>query len=386
MREPSNAIVRMKRSGIREIFDRANQIPDAIHLEMGEPDFPTPHHIRDAASRAADEGHTKYTPNAGIAELREAAAEKVGRLNGFEATPGQVVVTPGAIASLYGTVMALCNRGDEILISDPAWPNYAMLAGLQDVSIVRYPMRPEDAMQPRAELIEPLITDKTRILLVNSPCNPTGTVVDRDHMSDLLQLAEEHDLWLISDEVYDEMVFDGGTAISPATLGSQDRIISIYSFSKTYAMTGWRVGYAISPPDLAPFLTKTQEPVTACVNAPAQMAAVAALRGPQDCVAEMREAYEFRRNGVMEILDGAGVPHVRPSGAFYMWIDISGSGTNATDFAWRLLEDQHVAVTPGGAFGPESDGFVRVSLASAADLLNEGTNRLVTALQEGRTV
>ncbi len=385
MREPSNAIVRMKRSGIREIFDRANQIPDAIHLEMGEPDFPTPQHIRDAAARAANEGHTKYTPNAGITELREAAADKVVRRNGVEATPNQVVITPGAIAALYGTVMALCNRGDEILISDPSWPNYAMLAGLQDVRVGRYPMRPKDAMQPRADLIEPSITAKTRILLINSPCNPTGTVVDRQHMRDLLQLADEHDLWLISDEVYDEMVFDGGTAVSPATLGNHDRIISIYSFSKTYAMTGWRVGYAVAPPELAPYLIKTQEPVTACVNAPAQMAAVAALRGPQDCVNEMREAYESRRNGVMEILDRAGVPYVRPSGAFYLWIDIGGSGMNATDFARRLLEDHHVAVTPGGAFGPDSDGFVRVSLASAAGLLNEGTNRLVTALQAAHT-
>jgi aspartate/methionine/tyrosine aminotransferase len=225
-----------------------------------------------------------------------------------------------------------------------------------------------------------LITDRTKILLINSPCNPTGTVIDRDHLTELLQLAEEHDLWVISDEVYDEMTFDSVPVVSPTTLGVAERIISVFSLSKTYAMTGWRVGYAAAPPELTPFLIKTQEPVTACVNAPAQKAAVAALTGPQDCVEEMRAAYESRRDGAIRILERAGVPYVRPSGAFYIWIDISNSGKRATDFAWELLEEHHVAVTPGGAFGPASDGYVRVSLASAAELLNEGTSRLVAAL------
>ncbi|MEX1134809.1 MAG: pyridoxal phosphate-dependent aminotransferase [Acidimicrobiia bacterium] len=370
----------MNRSGIREFFDLANRIPDAIHLEMGEPDFATPEHIRDAAARAANDGYTRYTPNAGIPQLREAIARKLEARNGIDASPDQVVVTPGAIAALYGTVMALCDPGDEILISDPAWPNYAMLAGLQGVGVVRYPMLPEHRMQPKAEQIEPLITDRTKILLINSPCNPTGTVIDQRHLEDLLDLADTHNLWVLSDEVYDEIVFDSDTVKSPAAQDKAGRVVSVFSFSKTYAMTGWRVGYAVAPPELAPYLVKIQEPVTACVNAPAQMAAVAALEGPQDCVTEMRDAYEKRRDGVVEILGQAGVPFIRPAGAFYLWINIAGSDMGSNDFARVLLEGHHVAVTPGRAFGPAGEDFVRVSLASKTEELNEGTTRLVHLL------
>lgn len=372
----------MKRSGIREIFDRANAIPEAIHLEMGEPDFQTPRHIREAAARAADAGFTKYTPNAGIMELREAIAAKVNLRNGIDADSNQVIVTPGAIAALHGTMLALCDPGDEILLSDPAWPNYRMLCDLLGLDTLYYQLLPEDDMQPTAERIEPLITTETKLIVINSPSNPTGSVIDQRHLDEVLRLAEEYDLWVVSDEVYDEIVFDGGAAPSAAASASAERVISVFSFSKTYAMTGWRVGYAVTPADITSFVVKTQEPTTACVNAPAQMAALEALQGPQDCVREMRDSYQERRDDVMEILDAAGMSYVRPSGAFYMWIDVSAAGLSDIDFARRLLTDRQVAVTPGSAFGPASGDFVRVSLASDASVLRKGVERLVESVAD----
>jgi aspartate/methionine/tyrosine aminotransferase len=371
----------MGRSGIREVFDLASSIPDAIHLEMGEPNFETPSHIREAAALAAEEGWTKYTPNAGVPALREALAHKIRNRNGYEVTADQIVVTPGAIAALLAALLTLCDPGDEILVSDPAWPNYQMLADLLGLAVRRFPLRPEADMQPQAADIESLIRPSTKLILLNSPCNPTGSVIGAEAMGEILEVARRRDLWVVSDEVYDEMVFEG-KAPSPAALTADDRVVSVYSFSKTYAMTGWRVGYAAFPASMADEAVKTQEPTTACVNAPAQMAALAAVTGPQDCVAEMRDAYVERRDGVDAILSQAGVPFVRPSGAFYIWIDVSDRGRSSADFARELLIERQVAVTPGSAFGPGSDEFVRVSLATAPDVLYEGVRRLARSVAE----
>jgi aspartate aminotransferase len=379
MRSPSTAIRTMPRSGIREIFDLASTIPGAIHLEMGEPNFDTPAHIRQAAAEAAEAGCTKYTPNAGIPELRQAAAEKVRSRNGFEVAAEQIVVTPGAIAALFGCALALCDPGDEILISDPGWPNYRMIADLLNLRYRYYRLDPGQGMQPDIDEVRSLINARTKLIVLNSPSNPTGTVLADETARRLLDLADRADLWVVSDEVYDEMSFDGPVR-SIASIGHGERVVSVYSFSKTYAMTGWRVGYAAAPQALAPFLVKTQEPTNACVNAPAQMAALAALRGPQDCVADMRDAYRHRRDEVLRILDGAGVPVVRPSGAFYMWVDIAASGLTDMDFARNLLLESHVAVTPGSAFGPAGSSSVRISLATRTEDLVEGVTRLANRL------
>ena len=377
MRKPSKAILHMRRSGIREIFDLANTIPEVIHLEMGEPNFATPAHIRAAATEAAEAGFTKYTPNAGIPELRDALAKKLRERNGIEADPSQVVVTPGGIAALYTTLLSLCNPGDEILVSDPAWPNYEMIGHVQGLEVVRYPLLEEDSLEPSAEVVERHLSSRAKVVVVNSPGNPTGVVADRERLTELVELTRHRGLWLVSDEVYDEMMLDGGVAPSAAAPGAADHVVSVFSFSKTYAMTGWRVGYAVAAADIAELVVRTQEPTTSCVNGPAQYAALAAIEGPQDCVIEMREAYRSRRDRVGSLLTEAGVPHVRPRGAFYVWIDVSGSGLDGTGFARRLLVDHHVAVTPGAAFGIRGERFVRISLATEPDQLIEGVERLV---------
>lgn len=357
-------------------MDLAWSDPEAIHLEVGEPDFPTPEHVVRAAAQAAGAGHTRYTPNAGIPSLREALAEKVGSRNGYATDPTQVVVTAGGVEALFSVLLTLLEPGDEVLLPDPAWPNFGMIAHLLGARVLSYPLTAEGGFLPRVEDLERLVTERTRVLLVNTPSNPLGAVVPGPLLEELLAFSRRHGMWLLSDEVYDEIVFDDSFVSTGALARPDDAVVSIYSFSKVYAMTGWRVGYCVSPPALAALLTGVQEPIVSCVNAPAQMAALAALTGPQDAVAQMRAAYRERRDQVLAVLGDAGLAAVRPSGAFYVWVDVSAAGSPSMDLARDLLAREHVAVAPGSAFGPQGEGYVRISLASSAADLKEGARRL----------
>jgi len=293
-------------------------------------------------------GLTRYAPNAGIPELRETLAEKVTRRNGYGALPEQVVVTQGGIQALYLALRALLEPGDEVLLPDPAWPNYRMIAHLLGARVLSYPLVAGGGFLPRLEDLERLVTPRTRAILVNSPSNPLGTVVPRELMEGLLAFARERDLWFISDEVYDEVVFDDVFASAGSVADSKDRLVSIYSFSKVYAMTGWRVGYLVAPPDLARILTGMQEPIISCVNTPAQMAALAAVTGPQDVVREMSEAYDSyraRRDELLGVLDGAVCPPAdrrgpstcgptSPRRACHRWSS-PGPSSSASTWPWR---------------------------------------------------
>jgi aspartate aminotransferase len=364
-------------SRIREVMELAWKDPEAVHLEVGEPDFPTPEYVVEAAYEAARTGHTRYAPNAGLPELREALADKVTRRNSYEARPDQVVVTQGGIQALYLVLLALLEPGDEVLLPDPAWPNFRMIAHLLGARVLPYPLVSEGDFLPRLEDLERLVTPRTRAILVNTPSNPLGTVVPRELVEPLLEFARRRDLWYISDEVYDEVVFDDAFVSAGAVADPGDRLVSIYSFSKVYAMTGWRVGYLVAPPDLAKLLTGMQEPIVSCVNTPAQLAALAAVTGPQDIVREMRESYQERRDELLEILERGNLPSSQPSGAFYVWTDVSAANLPSMEFARSLIEREHVAVAPGSAFGDLGEGYVRLSLASSRQDLLEGTSRLV---------
>ena len=299
-------------SRIREIMELAWADPEAVHLEVGEPDFTTPEHVVEAAHEAARTGLTRYAPNAGLPELREALADKVARRNGYGARPEQVVVTQGGIQALYLALRALLEPGDEVLLPDPAWPNYRMIAHLLGARVLSYPLVAGGGFLPRPEDLERLVTPRTRAILVNSPSNPLGTVVPRELMEGLLAFARERGLWVISDEVYDEIVFDGDFVSAGSVAVQGDRLVSVYSFSKVYAMTGWRVGYLVAPPDLARVLTGMQEPIISCVNTPAQMAALAAVTGPQGLVREMSDSYRALRDGLLGVLDRGGLPSSLP--------------------------------------------------------------------------
>jgi aspartate aminotransferase len=378
MPAPASSIASsMPVSRIREVMELAWRDPEAIHLEVGEPDFPTPEHVVEAAHEAARVGFTRYAPNAGLPELREALAEKVARRNGYRARPEQVVVTQGGIQALYLTLRALLEPGDEVLLPDPAWPNYRMIAHLLGARVLSYPLVAEGDFLPRLEDLERLVTPRTRAMLVNSPSNPLGAVVPRELMEGLLALARRHGLWFVSDEVYDDVVFDGVFVSAGSVAERDDRLVSIYSFSKVYAMTGWRVGYLVAPPDTARILTGMQEPVISCVNTPAQMAALAAVTGPQDVVREMSGSYRARRDELLGVLDRGGLLSSRPSGAFYVWTDVSEADMPSMDIARSLIECEHVAVAPGSAFGELGEGYVRLSLASSREDLREGASRLV---------
>ena len=361
---------------IREVMELAWRQPDAIHLEVGEPGFPTPPHIVEAAARAARDGHTKYTPNAGIAPLREALAEKVARVNAYEASPEQIVVGAGGVQVLHNILLALTDPGDEILLPDPAWPDFVQMAHLLGTPPRYYHQTPDTGFLPTIDELDALVTPRTRVLVVNSPSNPLGAVVPADLAAELVAFAERRGLWLVSDECYDQIAFDD-TFASPMAVAPSPRIISAYSFSKVYAMTGWRVGYCVAPPEVASALTRLQEPLISCVNAPAQMGALAALTGPQDVVAEMRDAYRERRDAAVALLREGDVGVLDPAGAFYLWVDITRSGRDSRDFVISLINERGVACAQGTAFGAAGEGFVRLSLASERDVLLEGARRLI---------
>jgi aspartate/methionine/tyrosine aminotransferase len=382
MRPPARAIAAMRRSGIREVMDLALLGgADVLHLEVGEPDFPTPGHVIEAAARAAVDGFTKYTENRGLLSLREAISAKLSARNGIEASPDEVVVTTGGVTALFETLVALVEPGEAILVSDPAWPNYEMMAAVVGAVPLRYPLDRSADFEPDLDRLAELAHDpRAKAIVVNSPCNPTGAVWRRATLERVLEIAREHDLYLLSDEVYEEIVFEG-EHFSPASIDEHGRVATVFSCSKTYAMTGWRLGYVVARQPLADLIAKVQEPVISCATAVAQKAAEAALTGPQECVAEMRKAYRRRRDVAVAELAEAGLLLTVPHGAFYILADVSRATQDTYAFCRWAATDQGVAVAPGETFGPSGAGLVRLSLATAAPVLEEGIVRLARAVR-----
>jgi aspartate/methionine/tyrosine aminotransferase len=371
-RDSRAAPAALPRSGIRELMELAAVQPDAVHLEIGEPDFPTPEHILEAADRAGRSGYTKYTRNAGLLSLRESACEKLWARNAIATTPERVVVTPGAVAAIFATLMVLLPPGDQVLVPDPGWPNYRMMAAALGADAVPYPLDASLGFEPDVEALARLAAAPgARVLVVNSPANPTGAVWPRTTHEQVLAVAAEHRLHVVSDEVYDEIVFDA-EHLSPASIDGEDRVVSVFSVSKTYAMTGWRIGYLDAPAHLAPAIANAQEAFASCANTVAQKAAEAALRGPQDEVREMRAAYRRRRDLSVELLRRHRLLVNEPRGAFYILADVSRATSDSYAFARRLLFEHGVAVAPGEAFGGAGAGLVRISLASADAGLRAG--------------
>jgi aspartate aminotransferase len=368
---------RMPRSGIRRIMDLAWSLGEpVIGLHVGEPSFATPDHVRKAAAEALERGETRYVPNAGIAPLRAAISDKVARHNRISASPEQVIVSAGGMQALYVALSATVRSGDEVLIPDPGWPNFAMAVHLLQATPVGYRLRPESSFLPEVAELDRLVTARTRAIVVNSPSNPLGAVLTGDLAAQLCRFADAHDLWLISDECYDGITFDV-PHVSPATYDQERRVISCFSFSKTYAMTGLRVGYLVAPVEVAATAAKMQEPLISCVNAPAQYAALAALEGPQDIVEVMTHTYQRRRDAAAQLLRDAGTGFLMPDGAFYLWIDVQDRcHGDVEQWALQLLRERHVAILPGTSFGPAGQGWARVSLATDSDDLMEGLRRI----------
>jgi aspartate/methionine/tyrosine aminotransferase len=362
-------------SGIRRMFDVALQADDPIMLLSGDPNFTTPAHIIDAAAEAACSGATGYTLGIGLPVLREAIAERLESRRAIRVGVEEVCVTTGGCGGLFTALLLALEPGDEVLVPDPGWSNYPAMAHALSTTAVGYPLDPAGGFSLDPDEAEARVTPRTRAVIVNTPSNPTGTVETADRLRTLLEVAERHDLWVISDECYDDLVFEG-EHVSTATLSDSERVVGVFTFSKSYAMTGWRVGYVVGPAGFVEQLGMYQEPVVTCASHVSQRAALAALRGPQDCIGEMRSAYLERRDSAAAELDARGVGYVRPHGGFFLMADISEAGLDSWTFCRRLLVEEGVAVVPGAAFGANGEGFVRISLAAAPDAVTLGTRKL----------
>jgi len=375
MKPIAAALLEMPRSGIREFMDIASGMPDALHLEIGQPDFDTPPHIVEAACEALERGYTKYTPNPGLLSLREAIVDKLYQRNQISATVDEVCVTPGAVAGVFSALFTVLEPGDEVLLPDPYWPNCKMSILALRCKPVPYRLRADSGFLPDLAELDHLVTSKTKIVVVNSPSNPTGAVFPESTVASLVQFAAKHDLYLLSDEIYEDLIFEGQHH-SPARWDEDGRVITVFGFSKSYAMTGWRLGYVVSRPPVSDVLAKLQEPFVTCAAAVCQKAGEAALRGSQQCVSEFRAAYKHRRDLAVSTLERRGIRYSPPHGAFYLLVDISLTGLDSYSFARELLVDTKVCVAPGAAFGDLTEGWVRVSLAVNDQVLTEGLERL----------
>ena len=369
-------------SGIREIGNEALRTPGAIQLHVGQPNFQTPKHIGEAGKRAIDEGKTFYTHTQGLLSLRARLVAKLERVNGIRVTPDRIATAPGGVGAIAAVFASVLEPGDEVLLPDPGWPNTRIMLSWTGTRGVFYPCPASGGFLPDLDALEGLITPRTKLLLVNSPNNPTGAVYPRATIERLIEIAQRHNLWLLSDECYDQILLDGEWT-SPASLAPEDpRIASVFTFSKTYAMTGWRLGYVAGSAELLDTVTKVLESNSSCVSTISQVAAEAALDGPQDCVGEMNEAYRRRRDAVVDILREADLFISEPKGAFYCMADVSPSGMSSRDFAFKLLRERGVSVAPGSAFGQVATGAVRISLASSDQDLREGVGRLANYVHE----
>ena len=379
----SERAIAARRSAIREIFDAANELVDEpIRLEIGEASFNTPAHIVEAALAAAREGFTRYTPNGGYASLRELLADKIAGVDGYAVTPEEIVVTPGGMNAIFSLYLALLNAGDEVLLPTPGFPNMNEMVKLLGGVPVFYELRQENDYLPDLEELEALATPRTKAVFTISPGNPTGAVFPRELVEQLVQLTQRYEAWLISDEVYDELIWDDEPPhYSPACL-DRTRVACVYSFSKVYAMTGWRVGYCTAPPELAALLRKVQEPICSCPSSVSQKAAEAALTGPRDELEATFRIYRERRDRAWASVEALGLAGFKPQATFYMLLDVSAAQLESMEFAKRLLEQKRVAVAPGVVFGPGGHGKVRVSFAGEPELFEEGFRRLAAFVEE----
>ncbi len=355
-----------------------------LDLNGGEPDFATADHITAEAGAALREGFTHYTPSRGLLALREAISEKLAKDNGITADPAtDIIVTPSAKHALFVSLLAVLDPGDELIVPTPSWVSYSSMAQLAGARAVPAELSADDGFRLTREILESRISPRSKAVLVNTPNNPTGRLLTREEARTVAEFAVAHDLFVIADEIYEKIRYDGAEHHSPAVLpGCAERTLTVNGFSKGYAMTGWRLGYVAGSADVISQVLKAQEHTVGCAGSFVQRGGVAALTGPQDTVAEMAAEYAVRRDLLVSGLDS--LPGVRcplPEGAFYAFADIRGTGfPTSADFASWALDAAGVALTPGSAFGPGGEGHVRLSFATSRQVIEEAVTRLSAAL------
>jgi aspartate aminotransferase len=350
---------------------------DVCGFGAGEPDFDTPEHIKAAAIEALQAGFTKYTPSAGIPELRTAIAEKLAADNGLTYRAGQVVVCNGAKHACYNAILATCQPGDEVIIPAPYWVSYPDMVRLVGAEPVIVPTMERNNWKMRPEDFENAMTPRTKMLIMNTPCNPTGSVYTGEELEAIVEVASGEDIYILSDEIYEKLVYDDAKHVSIGSLSKEayDLTITVNGFSKSYAMTGWRLGYLAAPEAVAKAVDSIQSHTTANPSSFSQRGALAALKGDQQAVADMREEFDMRRNYMIDRLSKIpNVTAVKPQGAFYVLLNVSQLGLTSQNFADRLLSKANVAVVPGAAFG--DDRTIRLSYATSIDIIKKGLDRL----------
>ena len=377
MRDPlAKKVVDIKPSGIRKFFDIVSEMKDAISLGVGEPDFDTPWHIRDEGIYALEKGRTFYTSNAGLKELRTEIANYLKRSQDLEYDPlDQILVTVGGSEGIDMALRAMCDPGDEVLIPQPSYVSYepcAILAGAVPVII---DLKPENEFRLTAQEIEDAVTDKTKVIVLPFPNNPTGAIMEKSDLEAVAKVIEKHDLYVISDEIYGELTYKG-KHVSIATMpGMKERTILINGFSKAYAMTGWRLGYACGPSKIIAQMTKIHQFAIMCAPTTSQYAAIEAIKNGDSDIARMRESYNMRRRFLLNAFREMGIECFEPYGAFYVFPCIKEFGMTSDEFATRFLKEEKVAAVPGTAFGNSGEGYLRISYAYSLERLEEAMKR-----------
>lgn len=368
----------MKPSGIRKFFDIVSEMPDAISLGVGEPDFDTPWHVVDEGIYSLERGKTYYTSNSGLIELRTEICNWYERkYNVSYDAASEALITVGGSEGIDLALRAMINPGDEVIIPEPSYVSYVPCVSLAGGKPVIIDLKNENQFRLTEEELSSHISDRTKVLILSYPNNPTGAIMTKEDLEPIARLAVKHDLYVISDEIYSELTYTEEPHCSIASLpGMNERTIVINGFSKAYAMTGWRLGYALAPKKIAGLMTKIHQFCIMCAPTTSQYAAIEALKNGDKDIANMRKSYDERRRYLIKRLNDIGMPAFEPLGAFYIFPSIQSFGMTSDEFATKLLESQKLAVVPGNAFGNSGEGFIRISYAYSIDQLREALDRI----------
>ena len=368
-------------SGIRKISDMVMTMKDVVRMDLGEPDFDVPEHIKEAAIKAIKDGFSHYTPGPGIMELRKAAAAKFKAENGLDYDPEtEITVTQGGIGAIFSALQTMINPGDEVIVSDPVWPVYLGVLGILEAKPVLVTLKEKDGFNMMPDEVKAKITSKTKVIVINSPNNPTGGVMTEANLKAIAKLAAERGIFILSDESYEKLILGKTKHLSIGSLpGMRDLTVTQFTLSKTYAMTGWRIGFAVAPKEISAGLRKVSLYTITHANSVAQKAAVAALTGPQDCVAKMVEAFRGRAKIITEGLNATGkISCIQPEGAFYAFANISKLNMKSEEFVLKMIKEARVSAVNGSSFGESGEGFVRFCFANSDANIREAVKRIST--------
>jgi aspartate/methionine/tyrosine aminotransferase len=351
---------------------------EILHFEIGEPDFPTPGPVIDAVKRALNDDFTKYVPSDGILELKEAIADDIERTRDFKPDLDQILVLPGCKPGIFFSMVALLDPGDEVIYQDPSFPTYNSVIRYINAKGVPIPLLEENEFRMNPDHIRERITDRTKLIIINSPQNPTGSVINPEEIKEIAELAEDNDTYLLSDEIYSKMLYEGGEFSSPATYDKDiDRTIILDGLSKSHAMTGWRIGYVVGPRDFISKMKLLAINAISCTTSFVQKASVEALRGDQSFLTEMMQQFSERRRAIVDGLNTIdGFSCLAPKGAFYAWPNITGTGFSSQELADKLLEEAGVAVLPGTSFGDNGEGYLRFSYPTTVENIHRAVERI----------